>query len=226
MNPRHHLDPSTIVAYAAGAVAPEFAVVVATHLATCGTCRRRIAGAEQVGGLLLEQRHADYMSDQRRLQLREAMSLRLSEPVAGSAVDADSTQLESPAPFADADRLPLPLQPYFGATFSGLKWRWVAPGIHSIQAPDTQRLILLKVAPGRSLPLHTHEGNELTQILRGAYHDELGQFAAGDVADLDVDIEHRPVTAAGVPCICACALDAPLRFSNRLIQALQPLFRL
>ncbi len=63
-------------------------------------------------------------------------------------------------------------------------------------------------------------------ILRGAYDDALGHFAPGDVADLDDAVEHQPVTAAGVHCICVAATDAPLRFSGWMARTLQPLFRL
>ena len=66
--------------------------------------------------------------------------------------------------------------------------------------------------------------SELTQILRGAYDDSLGHFAPGDVADLDSDVEHQPVTTPGVACICVSALDAPLVFSGWFARKLQPLF--
>ncbi len=226
MSPRHHLDPATVVAYAAGAVTPEFAAVVATHLASCATCRRRLAGAERVGGLLLEQQQpAVAIEQQRSAQLREAMLQRLADSEALPGVHDPADETEPPIT-VEPDRLPLPLQPYFGTRFSALKWRWLGPGIRCIHAHGSQSLVLLKVAPGRSLPMHTHQGQEITQILRGAYYDELGHFSQGDVADLDSDIEHRPVAARGIACICVCALDAPVRFSSRLMQALQPLFRL
>ena len=76
------------------------------------------------------------------------------------------------------------------------------------------------------VPVHSHGGTELTQILRGAYHDALGHFAPGDVADLDSDVEHQPVTVPGIACICVSALDAPLRFPGWLARRLQPLFKL
>ena len=91
---------------------------------------------------------------------------------------------------------------------------------------EAAHLILLRSAAGRSIPMHSHGQNELTMILQGAYDDTLGHFAPGDVADLDCDIEHQPVTAPGVPCICVAATDAPLRFSSWLARMLQPLFRL
>ena len=60
----------------------------------------------------------------------------------------------------------------------------------------------------------------------GAYRDAIGHFAPGDVADLDSDVEHQPVTVPGVPCICVAATDAPLRFSGWMARMLQPLFKL
>ena len=84
--------------------------------------------------------------------------------------------------------------------------------------------MLLRIAPGSKLPLHSHGGNELTMILDGAYDDMLGHFGPGDVADLDGEINHQPVTSPGVPCICVAATDAPLVFSGWFARTLQPLF--
>ncbi len=104
----------------------------------------------------------------------------------------------------------------------------IGPGIHYVRADrvDDGHLMLLRTAPGRSVPMHTHGGSELTLILRGAYRDAIGHFAPGDVADLDSDVEHQPVTVPGVPCICVTATDAPLRFSGWMARMLQPLFKL
>jgi len=84
-------------------------------------------------------------------------------------------------------------------------------------------LMLLRIAPGSKLPLHSHRGNELTMILDGAYDDMLGHFGPGDVADLDGETNHQPVTSPGVPCICVAATDAPLKFSGWVARTLQPL---
>ena len=223
MNPHHHLDPSTVVSYAAGALAVEVAIVAATHLETCAHCRARVDEAERVGGQLVEQQQPVVADPARQASLRASILDRLDEaPVPASAPPPRS------APYEDDDRLPAPLHPYFGASYRALKWRWMAPGVHCIRAPNTRggTLLLLKIGPGRSMPVHSHGGTELTQILRGAYHDALGHFAPGDVADLDSDVEHQPVTVPGTACICVSALDAPLRFPGWFARKLQPLFKL
>lgn len=221
MTPRHHLDPATVMAYAAGAMPPELAVIVATHLSVCAHCRHLVRDAERIGGLLVEQQQPSGMDAARRHALRASMLARLDEAVPALA---PATDPEEAAP-ADPDRLPVPLHPYFGSSLRALKWRWMAPGMHCIRArrSGSGSLFMLKIAPGKSMPLHSHGRSELTQILQGAYDDTLGHFAPGDVADLDSEVLHQPVTSPGVPCICVAALDAPLRFPGWLARKLQPL---
>jgi putative transcriptional regulator len=219
MTPRHHLDPATVLSHAAGALSQELSAVVATHLEGCATCREAVKQAEGVGGLLINQQHAQPALETRAQALRAAMLERLeaTPPAAPRA----------PAPTGkDPDRIPTPLQPYFGASYRALKWRWMGPGMHFIRrsGPSGGNLLMLRIGPGKRLPTHSHGGSEITQILSGAYDDALGHFGPGDVADLDSDIEHQPVTSTGVPCICVSALDAPLRFQGWLARRLQPMY--
>lgn len=219
MTPRHHLDPATVLSHAAGALSPELAAVVATHLEGCATCRGAVAQAEGVGGLLINQQHAQPALQTRAQALRAAMLERLdATPPAAAKTPAPKSQ--------DPDRIPTPLQPYFGASYRALSWRWMGPGMHFIRrtGPSGGNLLMLRIGPGKRLPMHSHGGSEITQILSGAYDDALGHFGPGDVADLDSDIEHQPVTSTGVPCICVSALDAPLRFQGWLARRLQPMY--
>ena len=90
--------------------------------------------------------------------------------------------------------------------------------------PSGGTLLMLRIGPGKRMPVHGHQGSELTQILRGAYDDALGHFSAGDIADLDAEVEHQPVTTPGTACICVAALDGPLRFPGWLARRLQPMY--
>lgn len=219
MTPRHHLDPATVLSHAAGALSQELSAVVATHLEGCATCREAVARAEGVGGVLINQQHAQPASETRAQALRAAMLERLdaTPPAAPRA----------PAPRSnDPDRIPTALQPYFGESYRALKWRWMGPGMHFIRrtGPSGGNLLMLRIGPGKRLPVHSHGGSEITQILSGAYDDALGHFGPGDVADLDSETEHQPITSTGVPCICVSALDAPLRFQGWLARRLQPMY--
>lgn len=223
MTPRHHLDPATLVSHASGALSPEVAAIVATHLLACATCRRSVADADRVGGMLLGQQKHVPAPDARQVQLRARMLERLGPP----EMRCEVGDTPVPQPVAeDPDRLPLPLHPYFGPSYSALKWRWMGPGMHYIRktGPSGATLLMLRIGPGKSMPVHGHRGSEITQILRGAYDDALGHYGVGDVADLDAEIEHQPVTSPGEACVCVAALDAPLRFPGWLARRLQPLF--
>jgi putative transcriptional regulator len=220
MKPAHHLDDATLLSYASGALPTALGVVTSVHLGGCESCRAQLAFVERVGSVLVEQQApAEAAAD-----ARAAMLARLGEKPEPPA------RLASPiALAADAgDALPLALHPYFGPAYSKLRWRFIAPGVHIIRSRDVtdSSLLLLRTGPGRSVPEHSHQGSELTQILRGAYDDALGHFGPGDIADLDSDITHQPVTAPGEPCICLAATDAPLRFQGWMARALQPLIGL
>ena len=218
MTPRHHLDSATLVSHAAGALSPALAAVAATHLDACAHCRGQLAQAEQVGGALLQQQQPASPSA-RATELRSDILVRLQQPL---PAPTESAPLPAHLP---TDILPRALQPYFGRTWKALHWRWVAPGVHMIRAGVStgDTLVMLKIAPGKSMPVHSHQGSELTQILQGAYDDELGHFGPGDMADLDSEIEHRPITSPGVPCICVAALDGPLQFRSWLARRMQPM---
>ena len=82
MSPRHHLDPATVVSYAAGALSPELAAVAATHLDVCAECRRSVARAEAVGGTLICQQQP--VATPRQAQLRADILEQLG-PQASSA---------------------------------------------------------------------------------------------------------------------------------------------
>lgn len=217
MKPMHHLDEATLLSYSAGALPAAFGVVAAAHLAYCQTCRLHLLEADQIGGVLLEQQRAGESS----ASARDAMLALLgNEP---PATPLASTTVAAPSD--DPDLLPQSLHAWFGKSMRALRWRWVAPGVQRIRARniDGGDLMMLRFAQGSRLPLHTHAGSELTLVLDGAYDDMLGHFGPGDVADLDGETRHAPVTSTDVACVCVAALDAPVEFAGRVPRLLQPL---
>jgi putative transcriptional regulator len=224
VNPHHHLHESTLLSYAAGALPEPLSIVAGTHLEQCAHCRQRLRDAEAIGSVLLEQTQPA-AAEARQATLRQAMLAQLDDQPDGVRPPAPQPRVAE-RPGADPDALPAALHPFFGDSLRRLRWRWIAPGVHCIRAEQMESLIMLRIAPGKCLPMHSHGRSELTQILRGAYNDALGLFAPGDVADLDEAVEHQPVTAPGVPCICVSALDAPLVFSGWLARRIQRFVKL
>ena len=123
--------------------------------------------------------------------------------------------------------LPRALAPFLPvAGLQDLAWKKKAPGVamFDVKLPASARgqLRLLRIGAGRAMPEHGHGGEEITMVLKGAYVDHMGRFAAGDVADLDEDIEHRPVVEQDGDCICLVATEQPTRFKSLTARLLQP----
>ncbi len=222
MSPSHHIDDATLLSYSAGALGTALSVVVAAHLWLCAACRKRLAAADALGGILLQQLAPPAIDAAARDRMLSALA---AEPVRHDGSGVHNLRPGTAQASTDASFLPAPLRPYFGERYSDLRWRCIGPGVQIIRARsvDDGNLMLLRTAPGSSVPMHSHTGNELTLILQGAYDDVLGHFAPGDFADLDGSTTHQPVTSQGVPCVCAAATDAPLHFDGWLARTLQPL---
>lgn len=200
---QHHPSESTLIAYAAGRLPRPHRIVVRTHLAMCAQCARAANLASEVGGALLDQITPAAM-DARALEMTLArLDLRDSQPL--------------PA------RVPTTI-----AELATGRWRWIGPGMRIMalrpRDGDDARLDLLRVEAGVSLPGHGHRGMELTCVLQGGFRDESGDYLAGDVAEGDAAMEHRPeALRLGEECICLIATTGRLRAHDWLARLVQPL---
>ncbi|MBC3956905.1 MULTISPECIES: ChrR family anti-sigma-E factor [Pseudomonas] len=214
MNNLRHPDDATLVSYAAGALAQSISLVTAAHLERCPVCRTQLRQAEQIGGVLMQQHSSTVVP----LRGRAAMLDRLSEPAPQQGL-ALNPRLASNQ---DPDLLPACMQAHFGQYLSALKWKTLTPGVQRVKAEGITQgnLMLLKIAPGVSMPMHSHQGSEMTLVLKGSYYDELGDFRPGDIADLHSDMQHQPI--AYEECICLLATESPLRFHGLIARMMQP----
>jgi putative transcriptional regulator len=205
---RHHPEDELLLGLAAGRLQPGPAVVVCAHLDGCSECRARLHTLQAVGGALLETAepvNPEPGSWERTLARIDAPPVPEQQRSAGQSPDAWPAAVQWPASLR-------------GCRVS--KWRWMGPGmrfarVHVPRAADSS-LFLLRIGAGRSLPKHSHHGNELTQVLCGSFDDGRAVFGAGDFDAADADVRHLPVVRAGGECICLAYLDAPLRFDGRI----------
>ena len=214
MTINHHPDDSTVMAYVAGTLPEGFTLVLAAHLESCPRCQERVAEAQALGGELL------------------AALPPASLPSGGLAevwerIEAAPAAEPSSRPAAAREGIPGALAPYLDGDLDSIRWRSLVPGIrqHVLEGVDSGNgsVRLLAIAPGFTIPQHSHGGGELTLVLRGSYTDEIGRFRGGDLADLDPSVQHQPVADTDEPCVCLIATDERLRFSGVFSRMLQPL---
>ncbi|WP_415881641.1 ChrR family anti-sigma-E factor [Neptuniibacter sp. QD34_54] len=217
MNIKHHLDEATLVSYAAGSMSQSMALVAACHLSMCPECRERAQKSEAIGGMLLESLEPATIDDS---SLNQVLAMLDDEDI-GVAFTRSK-----PPVSADSD-VPAPLADYIGHKLENIEWKRIVPGVyyHDLPCKSERGGVsrLLRIAPGKSMLAHTHDGNELTLVLKGSFSDEMGRFTAGDIADLDSEIEHQPLVDSDEDCICLIATDAPLKFSTLLGKLVQPI---
>lgn len=222
MSIRHHIGDDTLMAYVNGTLADSLSVVVATHLAICPKCRESAELMEEMAGLFLMETDTSTLS---------ATETAMADAIPGSTQQEDISEKQSRRMHDYSNTgVPMPLAERMPATLDDIPWRTLIPGISHYPLPRTGSekkkgtLRLLKIAPGKTMPAHSHSGQELTLILRGSYIDDLGRFQSGDIADLDSDVQHQPVADTAEDCICLIATDAPLKFSGFFSRLLQPVF--
>ncbi|HRN85100.1 MAG TPA: ChrR family anti-sigma-E factor [Hyphomicrobium sp.] len=207
----HHPDISTLMCCAAGSQPEAFAAVVASHLALCPECRAEVRHMQEIGVALFDKLEPVPVSCQPPVVAMRAAEAEVANPPSDREAIADICKTG----------VPMPLAKHVGCCLHDVPWQTVAPGIATYTIPLSRgcygSLKLVMVQPGIALPLHGHTGAELTLVLTGSYTDEIGTFRAGDVADLDEEVTHRPVACPQNGCVCltASACEAPFEGKKR-----------
>lgn len=215
MTVSHHLTDETIQDYSSGSLTASMETLVACHLTVCNRCRQKAAMAENVGGALFSDVEPAAMTGSAMdLLARAAMMPEHSAP---------SSTPNKPM-FAG---VPRPLARQLPTSLDNLDWRRIAPGIKQFNLSSQHRkhgaFQLLHLEPGVVLSAHSHNDRELTYLVQGSYTDEIGQFKAGDIADLDGhDETHQPVVDSHEPCIALIATQSPVNYSGVLGKIMQP----
>ncbi|MBP2290281.1 ChrR family anti-sigma-E factor [Azospirillum rugosum] len=209
--PAHHPAPELLFDYAAGSLREVQALLVASHLAYCAECRRRVAELEACGGVLLEEVAAEPVSD------------GLLDAVLAKLADAPAALPPQPATPPPNGILPGPLHRALGGSMGGaldgVDWVRIVPGIHLSGwslGVGTASACLLRMAAGASVPAHRHTDHEMLLVLTGAFSDEFGRYRVGDVASYDPDTPHHAVADRDGECVCLLVQDKPLVFTGAL----------
>jgi putative transcriptional regulator len=208
---KHHISDDLLMGYAAGALPQAFDLVVATHVSLSDDARARLAGFEELGGVVL--------SDMEEAELAEDSLEQTLARISGTPV-REKPEEPSNGVF------PAPLRKIVGGDETAVKWRSLGTGAKQcvLTNDDGVSARLLYIPAGQAMPEHGHRGMELTLVLKGAYRDETDRFARGDVEFADQDMDHTPIAEEGEDCICLVATDQRLKFKGLLPRIAQPFF--
>jgi putative transcriptional regulator len=206
----HHIPDALMATYVSGSLPHAYALVVATHISMCDSCRASYSAHASLGGALLETGPKGALSPELRGRVMDMLDTVPSEKprLRGSGI--------FPAPLMEAmDGLPP-------------RWRPLGAGIRQsvLHRENESSVRLLYIPAGEAVPEHGHGGLELTLVLQGSFEDETGSFGVGDLEVADGDLDHQPIATGDVPCICLAATDEPLSFKRLLPRLLQPVFRI
>ncbi len=197
--------------YALGSLPRPLHLLIQAHLEMNPASERFVCGLEAVKGATLEDLTPKPLPH-RDAMLRAIMAMEPDEPDTGNGNDPVFTPV---------------LRRYFGRSSDAIPWRTVMPGVRewTVEDADGIEAKLYWIKAGRTIPSHTHEGQEVTLVLQGGFTDIAGHYKRGDVAVADEDVDHRPVADADEDCICFAVTDAPLRLTGPVASFLRKVFR-
>lgn len=223
-------EPSSdwlLMQYAAGALPPYESMLVAAYLATSAAARHKYATFEAAGGRMIDNVEPVSVTHNCLNNI-----LAVIEP----AGEAATPHPAAPAAQKVASDCVLP-------TFmrrlldthcpqQNMNWQSISSGVAKIDIrlchsePRQRKLRLMRIAPDRQTPTHTHAGIEMTLVLEGSYHDGQARYLPGDLVIVTAEeAEHTPRAGAD-GCVCMILSEAPVRFHNPLLQALNLFWRI
>ncbi len=206
--PSYHPGEELLLDYASGGSSAVEAVMIATHLACCASCRDLVRVADDIGGALLD----------------AIASMRLPPDMLNRTLAAiDAPRLEpqhGPAwPVMLDDYL---ARPNWKKLPGGFRMRRIS-GNHRSSAG---RIWLFDAPPGMRLLPHRHGGDEWTVILRGGFVDRDVHFGPGDFACIDDGEVHRPLIGVNERCVSLVMVRENPRYTTLFGKLSSPFVKL
>ena len=193
---------SLLIDYANGTLPLALEVLVETHISMNPASAKSIRMLLQIGGALME--NSDPVS------LSEGSFEKLMAEIDKADNFDEETHL-----FVSNDNnlLPLPLRDFIQDVDSPRSWKRIGIGLFE-QALDFGDNFgsakLYRIAPGSSVPSHSHDGNEVTLVLSGGFTDEYGTYGPGDISIQETGAVHKPVADDDGECIVLAVNEGPI----------------
>ena len=218
----YHPDSELLTTFSAGSMPLSQALCVSAHLEMCSDCRAGVRSLNKLGAHVFNQMKPSRVSD----ELKESVFSQLDDTVAQNPISDNQSRNNT---VRSDSGVPSCLHQFVADGYDSLSWHWVSPSIKQANLcvdGDGARVALLRIKPGGKATHHTHMGEEITMVLKGAFSDESGIFQQGDFVLRGSNDKHRPMATKDSECICLTVLDAPIQFTGNFSRWLNPLLRL
>ena len=105
---------------------------------------------------------------------------------------------------------------------NSIDWKTVYKGFKEFKIPvnNNDSVKLIKMDPGTSVPLHSHNGKEYILVLDGSFCDEYGEYNKGDMQINDQQIKHNPTACNSSGCVCLSITENEVVFFGKFGSAL------
>lgn len=210
-----------LLGYAAGLLDQAQSFVIAMHLALSPPARKRVSLCEALGGVLMEKECSPAAMREGSL---ESVLARLDRPAPWGASPARQREIELPADLGLPEHIAREMR---CSCTSHKKWKALYPGLKAYELHlecRRSKARLMRAEPHFKSPRHTHGGIEITLVLDGAYSDETGSYARGDLAIADESMEHTMMACRERGCVSLVVSSAPMRLTG-LAALLNPFIR-
>lgn len=116
----------------------------------------------------------------------------------------------------DNQKISNPLSSILG-DFKNINWKSIYKGFkeYSLPIDDIDSIKLIKMDPGTSVPLHSHNGKEYILVLEGSFCDEYGEYNKGDMQINDQKIKHIPTACDKNGCVCLSITENDVVFFGK-----------
>lgn len=212
----HHPDIELLLKYANGQLPSSISIAIGIHQHECDLCKARVQDIESIGGDTMAM--AENVSEQPSFNSKNKLSSSFDK------LFSEVGQLEQFSEKEEFDECVVPqvdlpvLAKLSKRDFSDIRWKRVTTKLMKANiefSKDDYQIELLRFSPHAKIPMHTHEGEEITVVLEGEFSDSQGVYRKGEFIVQDQTHTHKP-KAGRSGCICLAVTTAPLRFTGTL----------
>lgn len=223
---KHHPTATVLQQFVDGNLPASISIIVASHVEICPHCQQHTMQlTEQAAQSLFEPEtfnqvldlnpsHADLTLDEFDM-MQSITDIEIEETPVAIPLPKTVTEIN-----INGTRIALP---HSMKSIALKEWQGIGKLSRSRVALEDNKLkmSLLHIAKGGSIPTHTHHGFEITLLLEGSFHDDMGEYKTGDFMWLDGKHTHSPITDEG--CVCLTVSSDAIHFTQGMSQLLNPI---